>query len=213
MSGLPPYQPAERQRLAEDIATARLRRTLQTTGSVGVLADPAQRDRALEMLRMSQPSLLRLADAVLPEFAALCQLRVLPVGTLLQRAGDVGKAAWLVTDGALQERTPGPQHHEVIAVRRNQTAGLSQLMHQSKAVLEVIAVQPSEVLEVDTDRLAQLRCAYHPLAVAITEAFMPEAVMGLHLMQSRLSQLAALRGRPVPLQAVVAADPTYQPRR
>lgn len=204
-------------RLGASADALRLRRTLQVPGAVGVAGDSAKRDRTLELLRMSQASLMRIRDDLLPAFAELCVVRHVPQGTVLQRAGQVGKAMWVVADGELAERTPGERSHLVAAVRRNQTAGLSQVLQQSKAVLEIVAVQPSELLEVNIDRVAQLRCVYHPLGLELTEAFLPEAVMALHVLHSRLAQLAALRGRPVPLDgqlaAVKAPDEPYQPRR
>lgn len=204
-------------RLAASADALRLRRTLQTTGAVGVAGDSAKRDSTLELLRMSQASLMRIPDEHVPAFAELCVLRNVPQGTVLQRAGQVAKAMWIVADGELCERTPGERSHVVSQIRRNQTAGLSQVLCQAAALLEVTAVLPSEVLEINVDRLAQMRAVYHPMALLISEAFLSEAVMALHGLHSRLSHLAALRGRPIPLDGQLPAhksdDLPFVPRR
>jgi CRP-like cAMP-binding protein len=161
-----------------------------------------QRARAFDQLRHQVPALARLEPASVDRLLELTKVRLYTRNSVVAAPGRAPTHVFGVLHGMLVERTHGGGIVREIARRGPGTfAGLSALLDQEPTLFETFAVDHTQVLEFDAVGLAQMRAAFHPVALQFSQALMPLVVGELHAMHRRVVVIAShknmdLRGSP-----------------
>jgi CRP-like cAMP-binding protein len=161
-----------------------------------------QRSRAFDQLRHQVPALARLEPASVEQLLELTKVRLYTRNTVVAAPGRPPTHVFAVLHGMLVERTHGVGVVREIARRGpGSFAALSAVLDQEPALFETVAVDHTQVLEFDAISLAQMRAAFHPVALQFSQALLPLVVSELHAMHRRAVVIAGhknmdLRGSP-----------------
>jgi CRP-like cAMP-binding protein len=98
---------------------------------------------------------------------------------------------FIVISGTVAVRvTRGGVSRELMDYNTGEVAGLLALVDQRPAPYELRAAAPGEIIAVDANRLARLRAAFHPVGMAVLDAFTPMLVEHLRQLDERVVRLA-----------------------
>jgi len=110
---------------------------------------------------------------------------------------------------AARIRCQGPKGGTVVRElgqwEAGETAGLLALVSCAPMPFELAASEPGRVLHLDGRALGQLRAAFHPLALALAEAFTPELIAWMRSLDRRACIVAEQKQRRVSGYRQVAA--------
>jgi len=100
-----------------------------------------------------------LSDAELDDIARELRPRTLAEGEYLCRKGEAGHCLWLISSGLLEVRLPGPGT-TISVLRRHDLVGEASLLTSEPRSADVVAVLPTEVLELDQAAFARASSHY-----------------------------------------------------
>ena len=80
---------------------------------------------------------------------------------------------------------------ELIGCGPGEVAGLLAMVDQGPSPYEIRTVTEAQVVAVDVVRVAMLRAAFHPVGVAVLDAFMPMLIEHMRQLDERIVRLAA----------------------
>jgi CRP-like cAMP-binding protein len=108
----------------------------------------------LEQLRFSAP----LPREVLEQLAAESTVRRVPAGTYLFREGSDNRNLYLIRSGrlALEMNVPGRGEVRILTLGPGEMAGWSALLGDGKMTAGAVAVEDTEVVAAEADKLRQL---------------------------------------------------------
>lgn len=131
-------------------------------------------------------------DAVLQELFGHAEMRRYSRGAPIQEQDQPAAYAYVVTEGTVTVRVKRAGiTRELFSYEPGEVAGLLAFVDQQVTPYEIFSSTNSEVIRINTRRLAQLRAAFHPLAMAVLDAFMPMLVEHLRELDKRCLKLAA----------------------
>lgn len=161
------------------------------------------RARAFDQLRVLLPALARLDGASVEYLLEWTKVRLYTRNSVVSQANRTPTHIHAVLHGVLVERTQSGGVVRELARRGPGTvAGVTALLDQEATLCETVAAEHTQVLEFDALALAQLRAAFHPVALQFSQILLPLAVAELHAMHRRAVVIAGhkhvdLRGSPV----------------
>ena len=118
--------------------------------------------------------------------------------SVIQQQGTPATWLYIVTEGTVTVRVHSMGiYRELFSYEAGQTAGLLALVDQSDAPYEVYASRDAEVVRIDADHLARLRAVFHPLAMKVLYAFMPQLIEYQRQLEDRAARLAARKNASV----------------
>jgi CRP-like cAMP-binding protein len=162
-----------------------------------------QRTRAFDQIRREIPALARLDQPSVDQLLEWTKVRLYTRNSVLAVPGTSARYVHAVLHGTLVERShAGGMAREIARRGPGSFAGLPALLDQEPTLLEVIAVDHTQVLEFDAFALAQSRAAFHPVALQFSQVMLPLMVSELHAMIHRSVVVAGhkqmnVRGSPV----------------
>lgn len=148
--------------------------------------------RLVPWLQERNKAFSRMNDTVLRELFGHAEIRRYTRGTMVQAQDEPSCYAYVVTEGTLTVRVNRSGiTRELFSYEPGEVTGLLSFVDQEKAPFEIYSSTNSEVIRIDTRRVAQLRAAFHPVATAVLDAFMPLLVEHLRELDKRCIKLAA----------------------
>lgn len=149
------------------------------------------RARAFDWLCGQVPSLTRVDRRNVEVLLEHAKVRLYTRNTVLALADRAPSHVFAVMHGVLAERWENDGLVREIARRGpGAFAGLASLLGQQPSFFEIVAIEHTQVLEFDSRALAQLRAAFHPAAMQLTQALLPPLVAELHAMDRRAVTIA-----------------------
>lgn len=151
----------------------------------------ALRARSFATLQARSPGLSRLDDHTVAHVLELSQVRLYTRGVVLAAQGVRPTHVYGVLHGALAERvTSAGVAREVDRREAGEFSGLAALLGQEPLVCEIAAIDHTLVLQIDAVALARLRAAFHPTALRLAAALMPQIVAQLARLERRSMAIA-----------------------
>ena len=148
--------------------------------------------RLLPWLQERNKTFARMPQEVLAELFGHAEVRRYSRGAAIQEQGQPATHAYVVTEGTVTIRVKRTGIiRELFSYEPGEVAGLLAFVDQQMALYEIYSSTNSEVIRIDTRRLAQLRAAFHPMAMSVLDAFMPMLVEHLRELDKRCVKLAA----------------------
>ena len=129
---------------------------------------------------------------VLRELFGHAEVRRYSRGAVVQTQDEPATHAYVVTEGTITVRVKRTGiTRELFSYEPGDVAGLLAFVDQQVTPYEIFSSTNTEVIRIDTRRIARLRAAFHPLAMSVLDAFMPMLVEHLRELDKRCVKLAA----------------------
>jgi len=143
--------------------------------------------RLLPWLRRANPIFQQLSDKDAAGLFAISTLRNEPHGRYLQRLSEVPANTFIVISGtvALRVLFKG-MVRDLFGYGEGQIAGAVGLIDRSPAPYELVTVDDTQVIAIDTWKFSQLTAAFHPTSTGFLNALAPTMATQLHELQGRI---------------------------
>ncbi len=157
--------------------------------------DPSQLRFILEELRFSA----MLPAEVLDQLAAASTIKQIPAGTVIFREGGTNDNLYLIRDGrlALEMSVPGRGAVRILTLGAGEMVGWSALLDEGKMTASAIAVEDSEVVVAEAEKLRQLCRANRDFGYHLMEQM--AAALSKRLVATRLQLLDLFAASPTPV--------------
>ncbi len=148
--------------------------------------------RLVPWLQERNPTFSHMSAEVLRELFGGAEVRRYSRGAVVQSQDEMATHAYVVVEGTITVRVKRAGiTRELFSYELGDVAGLLAFVDQQVTPYEIFASTNTEVIRIDTRRVACLRAAFHPMAIAVLDAFMPMLVDHLRELDKRCVKLAA----------------------
>ncbi|MCO4760687.1 MAG: Crp/Fnr family transcriptional regulator [Myxococcales bacterium] len=154
--------------------------------------------RLIPWLQQRNEAIKTMGQDAAHELLSHAQVRRYSRNTVIQEQHTPATWLYIVTEGTITVRVESEGiYRELFSYEPGQAAGLLALLDQRDASYQIYASRDCEVVRIDTDHLAQLRAAFHPLAIKVLYAFMPMLTDHQRELDDRAAKLAARKNASV----------------
>lgn len=154
--------------------------------------------RFVPWLRGRNQALARVPARVLESVLREARVARYQRDAVLLAQGSPGDRVFILVGGSLAIRVASNGiFRELHAYQVGEVAGLLALLDNGPSPYEVRAASDVEVVEIDAASLGQMVACYHPVGVAVIDAFLPMLSDHLHQLDDRAVRLAARKNAAV----------------